>query len=191
MGTIDLISFWTIFVKHSYVSPVLSDNVQQINPTNCLCNYFVRQKTPPQHDNLKKLSSPIPLSRKPYMRSLSLHFLWKKKNPLLIIYSPENEEKMAGRTRIQWRSPTFVVLRTLQVLLSIAILAIVVPKPGPSYGYPLQKRSLLFEPKRGGGSHSSSSSGGRGDDGDSGQTYARYVTPFLGMAAVSSSSQKK
>ncbi|KAH8147341.1 uncharacterized protein LAJ45_08497 [Morchella importuna] len=91
---------------------------------------------------------------------------------------------MAGRTRIQWRSPTFVVLRTLQVLLAIAILAIVVPKPGPNYGYPLQKRSLLFEPRRGGGSHSSSSNGGGGDDGEAGQTYARYVTPFLGMSAA-------
>lgn len=86
MGTIDLVSFWTIFVKHSYVFPVLSDNVQQINPTNCLCNYFVRQKTPPQHDDLKKLSSPIPLSRKPYMRLLSPLPLGKN---LLIIYFPE------------------------------------------------------------------------------------------------------
>lgn len=93
---------------------------------------------------------------------------------------------MTGRTNIQWRSPTFVVLRILQILLAIAILAIVVPRPGPGYNYPLQKRGLLLEPKHGGGSHSSTPSGGGGygDDGDSRQTYARYVTPFLGMGAA-------
>jgi uncharacterized membrane protein YgcG len=156
-----------------------------------VCATILCDKKRPLNMTTLKNCPPQFLCQESHICALSLSTSFGKKNPLLIIYSPENEEKMAGRTRIQWRSPTFVVLRTLQVLLAIAILAIVVPKPGPSYGYPLQKRSLLFEPKRGGGSHSSSSSGGGGDDGDSGQTYARYVTPFLGMAAVSSSSQKK